>query len=135
MCSLHTTCNCFVMPSYGEAWCIPAFEAMGFGNVPICSNVGGPADYLKDGGGFLIPARSEPVFGMMETFNDIYTGQENWWSVDVLAMQQKMRKVFEMWKDDKEGYLKIQQQGRLSAEKYSYQNVGKIIKRELENAS
>ena len=72
---------------------------------------------------------------MMETFNDIYTGQENWWSVDVLAMQQKMRKVFEMWKDDKEGYLKIQQQGRLSAEKYSYQNVGKIIKRELENAS
>jgi glycosyltransferase involved in cell wall biosynthesis len=134
MYSLHATCNCFVMPSYGEAWCIPAFEAMGFGNTPICSTVGGPSDYLKDGGGFLLPVREEPVFGMMETFNDIYTGYENWWSVDILAMQQKMRTVFEMWKSDREGYLKIQQQGRLSAEKYSYTNVGNMIKKALENA-
>ena len=134
MYSLHTTCNCFVMPSYGEAWCIPAFEAMGFGNTPICSNVGGPSEYLKNGGGFLLPVRAEPVFGMMDTFNDIYTGHENWWSVDVLAMQQKMRTVFEMWKNDREGHLKIQQQGRLSAEQYSYENVGNMIKKELENA-
>lgn len=26
---LHHSCDCFVMPSYGEAWCIPAFDAMG----------------------------------------------------------------------------------------------------------
>ena len=25
---LHSGCDCFVMPSYGEAWCIPAFDAM-----------------------------------------------------------------------------------------------------------
>ena len=29
--SIHSSCDCFVMPSYGEAWCIPAFDAMGFG--------------------------------------------------------------------------------------------------------
>ena len=34
------------MPSHGEAWCIPAFEAMLFGNTPICSNDGGPKDFI-----------------------------------------------------------------------------------------
>ena len=135
MLSLHTTCSCFVMPSFGEAWCIPAFDAMGFGNTPICSNVGGPSDFLKNGGGFLVPAKEEPVFGMLETFNDIYTGHENWWSVDVRALQKDMRNVFEMWKNDKPSYEEIQKQGRLSAEQYSYENIGLLIKKELENAS
>ena len=112
MLSLHTTCNCFVMPSFGEAWCIPAFDAMGFGNTPICSNVGGPSDFLKSGGGFLVPVKEEPVFGMLETFNDIYTGHENWWGVDVRALQKDMRNVFEMWKNDKQSYEEIQKQGR-----------------------
>ena len=135
MLSLHTTCSCFVMPSFGEAWCIPAFDAMGFGNTPICSNVGGPSDFLKSGGGFLVPVKEEPVFGMLETFNDIYTGHENWWGVDVRALQKDMRNVFEMWKNDKPSYEEIQKQGRLSAEQYSYENIGLLIKKELENAS
>ena len=37
--SLMNQCHCFVMPSYGEAWCIPAFDAMGFGKTPICTDV------------------------------------------------------------------------------------------------
>ena len=134
MLSLHATCDCFVMPSYGEAWCIPAFDAMGFGNTPICSDVGGPLEFLKDGGGFLVPTKKEPVFGMLETFTDIYTGHENWWGVDIRALQKQMRHVFEMWKNDQVAYLETKKQGRLSAEQYSYKNVGLLIKKELENA-
>ena len=130
----HRSMDCFVMPSYGEAWCIPAFDAMGFGNTPICSDVGGPSEFMKNGGGSLVPTRKEPVFGMLETFSDIYTGHENWWGIDIRALQKEMRGVFEMWKNDKAAYSEAKKQGRLSAEQYSYKNVGLLIKKELENA-
>ena len=43
MMRFHKTMDCFVMPSYGEAWCLPAFDAMAMGSTPICTNVGGIA--------------------------------------------------------------------------------------------
>ena len=37
MCQLHTACDCFVMPSRGEAFCRPAVDALGFGNRVIAT--------------------------------------------------------------------------------------------------
>ena len=62
---LHVACDCFVMPSYGEAWCIPAFDAMGFGKTPICTDTGGMTDFIGKGdeaGGILVKGSKEPVF-------------------------------------------------------------------------
>lgn len=44
---LHSMCHCFVMPSYGEAWCLPAFDAMAMGKTPICTDVGAMSEFLK----------------------------------------------------------------------------------------
>ena len=52
---LHHTCDCFVMPSHGEAWCIPAFDAMAMGKTPICTNIGGPTDFLYKAEYSLLP--------------------------------------------------------------------------------
>ena len=54
MMRFHRTMDCFVMPSYGEAWCLPAFDAMAMGSTPICTNVGGMSDFLSDGGELLL---------------------------------------------------------------------------------
>jgi len=43
---LHATCDCYVSPSYGEGWNMPAFDAMAMGKTPICTKQGGPTDFL-----------------------------------------------------------------------------------------
>ena len=134
MMGLHSACDCFVMPSFGEAWCIPAFNAMGFGKTPICTNVGGMVEFLKDGGGFLVEGNSEPVFGMTETFHDIYTGREDWCNIDIRYLQSEMRYVYDSHVQQDEEYLKIKKQGMESAYDFSYEAVGKMMKEELENA-
>jgi len=133
--SLHHRGDCFVAPSHGEAWCIPAFDAMALGNTPICSRVGGMIDFLKDGGGVLVDGSSEPVFGMLETFQDIYTGREDWFNIDTRSLQKEMRSVYESWKNKDESYLEMQREGIEIAEKYSYESIGSLIKQELENAN
>jgi len=125
---LHRACDCFVMPSYGEAWSIPAFDAMGFGKTPICSNTGGMADYLG-GAGILVAGRWEPVFGMGDTFEDLFTGEENWYSVDINELRKAMRKMYEMRSEqESDKYAKMKRSGLSQAMKYSHENIGKLIK-------
>ncbi len=123
--NIHFSCDCFVMPSYGEAWCIPAFDAMGMGKTPIVNNAGGMCDFIDDSVGALISNREEPVFGMLETFADIYTGAENWWSIDILELRKKMREAYESdWGDKSEA-------GFDRAFEFSYYNVGKTMEEAL----
>jgi glycosyltransferase involved in cell wall biosynthesis len=125
---LHRACDCFVMPSYGEAWSIPAFDAMGFGKTPICTNTGGMADYIGDSG-ILVDGRWEPVSGMNDTFTDLFTGEENWYSVDINKLKKAMRKIYEMRNSkDSEEYTKMKRNGLLQATKYSHDEIGKLIK-------
>jgi len=138
---LHKTCNCFVMPSYGEAWCIPAFDAMGFGNTPICTNVGGMADFIEHTvtdpktlkrswtySGKLVEGRWEPVYGMIDTFADLFTSEEDWYSVDINDLRQTMRNIYTLYQESDPEYSKMKQQGLLHAFEYSHENIGNQIK-------
>lgn len=126
---LHNSCDCFVMPSYGEAWCIPAFDAMAFGKMPICSNCGGMRDYIVDGHtGALVDGTFEPVIGYDPTFPDFGTGRELWFNIDICDLVDTLRKAFEMDSKTKE-LMKVN--GIKRAEKYSYKSVGEMIKRTL----
>ena len=124
---LHKTCNCFVMPSHGEAWCIPAFDAMGFGNTPICTNVGGMADFVGNAG-LLVSGRWEPVCGMTDTFTDLFTAEENWYSVDINDLCRTMREVYTLYQESDPKYSKMKQQGLLQAFEYSHEMIGNKIK-------
>ena len=123
VCRIHNTCDCFVTSSYGEAWCIPAFDAMGFGKTPICTNIGGMADFVGDGG-FLVEGMMEPVFGMMETFNDLFTANESWCSVSIQGLMDCMRHVYENRQDLKN----MKKTGLKRAYEYSHENIGNLIK-------
>jgi glycosyltransferase involved in cell wall biosynthesis len=126
---IHTSCDCFVMPSYGEAWCIPAFDAMGFGKTPICTNVGGMSDFIGHGG-FLIEGIDEPVTGMLETFNNLFTGNEFWSSISIKELMRCMRHVYEQ----RDALNKMREEGLKQAQKYSHKNIGNLIK-DLLNAN
>ena len=93
---LHNSCDAFVQASYGEAWSIPAFDAMGFGKTPIVTNCSGYKDYLNDKVGWLVDCKKEPVFGQERIANGIYHGSEYWWSIDIEDLRRKMRECYAM---------------------------------------
>ena len=126
---IHNTCDCFVSSSFGEAWGIPIFDAMAMGKTPICCNNGGPSDFLADGGGLLADCRKEPCFGVFDSFNDLYTGKENWYAVDINDMRSKMREIFE----DSQKREKIASKGINSAYNYSHMNIGSLMAKTLNN--
>lgn len=127
---LHNSCDCFVMPSYGEAWCIPAFDAMGFGKTPICTNTGGMKDFIGNGG-FLIDGQKEPVYDMSGFF-DLNNGKESWISIGIDSLKKQMREVFNLYRSNKKEYKKLQENGLKRSQEYSYEKIGNLIKEILD---
>jgi|10_taG_2_1085330.scaffolds.fasta_scaffold05407_4 glycosyltransferase involved in cell wall biosynthesis len=122
--SLHNQFDCFVTTSFGEGWCVPAFDALSMGNMVLAPNFGGPTDYLND----RISVHKEPAFGMTETFPDIFTCKENWHRMDISALMKGMRKMFNQGKNSN----KTTNAGII--DEYSYDNVGNLMKELLEGS-
>ncbi len=120
---LHSSCDCFVMPSYGEAWCIPAFDALGFGKTPICTDVGGMSDFLQPFKNWLlVPGHDEIVSGMTDTFPNLCTGREYWKAIDHIVLRATMRDLF-----DSKMQKQLSHESRRMVKHYSYEAVGKIM--------
>ena len=126
--ALHRSCNCLVAPSYGEAWCLPALDAMGHGNPVIVSDNTGFKDYVDNGCGILVKCREVPVFGMVQSLQDLYTSDETWWEPDILDLQVAMRGMYEDSAVRKQMGLK----GLNKAFQFSHQAVGRKMKKALE---
>lgn len=124
---LHSSCDCFVMPSYGEAWCIPGFDAMGFGKTPIVSTNTGFLDYIDDSVGWLIPCQPAPVFGVDDTFSELYTGHEHWQVPNIMELRRAMREAFENRSLREQKAL--EGMGRIYD--FSYEKIGGKMKEEL----
>jgi glycosyltransferase involved in cell wall biosynthesis len=123
---LHATCDCFVVPSYGEAWCIPAWEAMAMGKLVIASATGGMLDYIdSERNGFLVGGSMEPAFGQMDTFEEFGTAREQWFDISTRQLMQTMRRVYELSPSRK---AEIGLEGHMSAFKYGYTQIGNLIK-------
>jgi glycosyltransferase involved in cell wall biosynthesis len=126
---LHNNCDCFVSASYGEAWSIPAFEAMAHGKTPIVPAWGGFAEYISDHVGWLVRCKEEAVFGVNDNFQDLYTGVEEWASVSIPHMRRCMREAFE---NRKLREAKAEE-GQARAYEFSYEKIGQKMKGILEN--
>lgn len=124
---LHTSCNCFVSTSYGEAWCVPAFDAMGFGKTPIVPNWGGFKEYISEENGWLVPVNQECVFGIQESFENLYTAKETWSAVSIPDLCSALREAYEQ-KNLKEAK---EENGLDTACRFSYEIIGEKLKRAL----
>ncbi len=124
MMRLHAACDCFVMPSYGEAWNIPAFTSMAMGKTSVVTACTGFLDYLSNAEGWLVPARLEPVYDVGDTFVDLFTGNENWWSIDILELRKAMREAFANHKLREQKALA----GLQRAHDFSYHVIGNKMK-------
>lgn len=96
--NLHNICDCYIAPSRGEAWNIPAFEAMAFGSTPICSKTGGPVDFIDDtdrNTGTLIDGVNKICNHQNAAFPFLGTGRDMWFEPDDQQIIDTMRYYFE----------------------------------------
>jgi glycosyltransferase involved in cell wall biosynthesis len=124
---LHLSCDCYVGPTHGEGWGIPAFDAMCYGNTPICSNEGGPKEFIDPNNkntGWLV----DGIYGICNhrnaAFNDIFTGNHHWFIPNELEVKRAMRYFYENRHNKNTDGLK-------QGQKFSYENVGKMIEESL----
>ena len=130
--AIHKHMDCFICPSHGEAWSIPSFDAMCFGNTPICSDFGGPKEFI-DKSSWRTGHLARGVFSVCKcsdaAFPDIFTGREYWFQPCERNIREQMRKYFESWKNNPIMYKSRNQAAGLKrAENYSYENIGKCMK-------
>lgn len=123
--SVMSQCHCFVMPSFGEAWCIPALEAMALG-MPVIYTAGTGMDYFCKG--FSVDSQPSPCFRGTDSLSDIYTSHTDWMTIDVRQLQYKMREAYNMYLDDKDSYLSLSKECVKRAHEYDIEPVGQKLK-------
>lgn len=146
---LHSSCDIFVSASHGEAWGIPAHDAMGFGKPVILSNWGSfpeltyaqASEYWQPENkkfkwpgeidcGWLVKGQLTPCFGQTDSFPDLYTGDELWFEPDIEHMIHCMQQAYEKWRTGE--LSKYIFAARKRAANFNYENVGSIAKEFLE---
>ena len=127
ICSVHQYGNCFVCASHGEGWSIPSFDAMCFGKTPICSNVGGPKDFISENRsvGTCIDGSYSVCDCEDSAFPELFTGREEWFCPSESELKKAMRYYYEQ-----SGSLD-HLAGLKRAKEYSYKSVGNKIKEYL----
>lgn len=121
MMRLHKTGDSFICSSYGEAFCLPAADALGMGKPVIAHNL----DYIKHNYNGLVPQyNSVPVYGALQTFPDLLCGNENWDEVDIRSLKAHMRLMYQM----KDKYAELSANAIDSVYDMSYEVVGQKIK-------
>jgi len=154
---LHRSCDIFVSASHGEAWGIPAHDAMGFGNPTILSKWGSYPELLSDNykkcfnsesqlfecldnlpntdpperePGWLIDGSLTPCFGHVDSFPDLYTGHELWFEPNINDLSKHMASAYVAFKTNTLEQKRML--ARIRAKSFSYKNVGQIVNKLLE---
>ena len=112
----------FVMPSRGEAFCIPALEAMALG-VPAMYTEGIGMDFCV---GLPIESRLAPCFGAVDTLPDLDTAATSWSEIDVLKLSKAMREAYNQ-RDTKEEKAS-KEACRIRAESFDHKPIGQKMK-------
>jgi len=94
---LYSTADCYVLPSRGEGWGVPHFDALGYGLPTIATAGTGPTEFITDECGWLVDSHISPVCDMPHPFEFLYTGKENWREPHVGSLKKCMRSAFELW--------------------------------------
>ena len=118
------------MPSFGEAWCIPALEAMAL-SMPVIYTKGTGMDDFCYGWG--VDSRPSLCYGATDSLGGLYTSKTKWVEPDIESLASSMRVAFETYKNSPQKYSEMQQNARSCAMKYDRLSIGRKLKELLQN--
>jgi glycosyltransferase involved in cell wall biosynthesis len=124
---LHNSCDCLVSPSYGEAFCRPVAEALCLGKTPIVTDNTGMIDYINRDNGFIVNSSKTPVIINQRTLSnqfDIYNANEFWYKVNIYDLIDKMKYVYQMYKNDRKKLEEKRLIGMSNIDQFSYSVIG-----------
>jgi glycosyltransferase involved in cell wall biosynthesis len=125
--SVHNSCDCFVAPSHGESWCIPALEAMAAGNPAIVTSGTGMTEFVNNQNGWVVGATDAPCLVKDAPLPYLYTGRETWREINIMELRYFMREAYE----NRDLYKKKSEQAKKDSLKYAPEEVAKVIKEVL----
>jgi glycosyltransferase involved in cell wall biosynthesis len=126
---LHNSCDVYVNTSHGESWCIPAFEAMAFGNPIIVPDYGAFKDFVPSQ--CRIKYVEINVFCPDTSIPDGYCGDEFWCQVDTHSVSERMRYAYHKWQDNEINDL-VGGDIKEFTKPFGYEKVGQRIKELLD---
>ncbi len=126
---LISKCHRFVMPSRGEAFCIPALEAMMLGVPVIYTKNTGMDDFCV---GESVDSSTTPCFGAISTIPNLDTASSDWQEIDIKKLCSTMRKAYSEWGSKQEQNLR--KLAKSSSEKYDHKPMGQYLKGLLNDA-
>jgi glycosyltransferase involved in cell wall biosynthesis len=124
--SLYRACDAFVLPTRGEGWGRPLFEAMLMELPTLGTNWSGQTEYMNRNNSYLIEVDKLVRIENNPDY-DMYNGH-HWAEPSLEDLQQKMRYVFTHRKEAKE---KGRAARRELLSKYNMGKVGKLVDAEL----
>ena len=126
--SIHQNCHVFVSTSHGESFCLPALDALGFGNSVLASKCGAFKDYIRPDGinGVLVEGQYIHVFGAGPQPDNLYSSREKWFRVNTDEFSHNMRTFYDNI------HLATHHQAcadrtKYVEENYSYKTVGQLM--------
>lgn len=123
---LYKTSDCYVLPSRGEGWGIPHFDALGHGLPTIATNWGGPTEFITPECGWLVDYNMTPVCDMPHPFSYLYTAKEKWAEPHIDSLMHSMRSAYDLWRTRKKSeWSDMKLAAKLRAREFSYDKVGK----------
>lgn len=129
--SLYTMADCFVLPTRGEGWGLPIFEALACGIPVITTGYGAPFEVLKDKKGKPYPGVHFLEWTPADA-NDPYVYMEGktWAEPNLIQLKKEMRNVYNNRQVEKAAALKT---SVIIRQKYSWVTVCAKIKERIED--
>lgn len=128
MYGLHQSCDVFVMPSSGEAWSIPMFDACFFGNYILSTATGCFNEIKYTDRVYEIESIEDIVRVERRPYPDLFTPREYWLKPSVKSLIQQMRLTYKLVKEQKKIKSKpVDIHGLEIVDQFSYSQVGKKL--------
>jgi glycosyltransferase involved in cell wall biosynthesis len=95
---LYASADLYCLPSRGEGWGVPHFDALGFGLPAIATKGTAPEEFIVDGeNGWLVNSHASPCIDMPHPHDFMYTARDNWCEPQVGDLMSKMRRAHTLY--------------------------------------
>ncbi len=92
---MHATGDCYVCSSRGEGWCIPAFDALTYGNKLVTTLWGGMGEFaVGKANTYPVEYSMQPLVGQTHADTELYTGFDLIAEASVSSMIAEMQEAF-----------------------------------------